>query len=426
MTLLRGDLEPSREHPHVPGPSLWPVGFAVGVVVLLVGIVVSWTITGIGAIIAALFAFLWVRDVARSTGLTEAPEVEPETRAGRPAESPSPPPEPVVVPPDRYSRSVFLELSTLGLGGVIGGLVTVPALGFMIGPAFLKQGEKPRPRPGQRLPGGRVRDRHVHGRPEAGLRLPPHRVRPQQRPARQPAELHDHLQPLRASRLPGAAERRSPAQEAVAVQGRDPDPRPAVGLRLPVPRRPVRHRGQSHRRARRCARSTGTRSRSATGICSSASRSRSPVSTAPGRPRRSTSGRSRSRASTSPGSSRGCTRSSLPTDGPACWPSLGAASHPGADHVSARLARGALGPRRRGPLLPLPERAGRHQLVPDARLGDADRLPRPGGDRRRARDVLQAGPEHRLPVDPAHHERCLGRLARPRHALAGARRSSSS
>ena len=24
------DLEPSREHPHVPGPSLWPVGFALG------------------------------------------------------------------------------------------------------------------------------------------------------------------------------------------------------------------------------------------------------------------------------------------------------------------------------------------------------------------------------------------------------------
>ncbi len=135
-------MEPSREHPHAPAPSLWPVGFAVGVVVLLVGVVVSWTITGVGAIIAALFAFLWVRDVGRGTGLTEAPEVPPETRAGRQVEPPSPPPVPAGVPPDRYSRAVFLELSTLGLGGVIGGLVSVPALGFMIGPAFLKQGEK--------------------------------------------------------------------------------------------------------------------------------------------------------------------------------------------------------------------------------------------------------------------------------------------
>ena len=40
------------------------------------------------------------------------------------------------------SRTVFLEVSTLGLGGVIGGLVTVPVLGFMVGPAFLKQGVK--------------------------------------------------------------------------------------------------------------------------------------------------------------------------------------------------------------------------------------------------------------------------------------------
>jgi Rieske Fe-S protein len=43
---------------------------------------------------------------------------------------------------ERYPRSVFLELSTLGIGGLIGGLVTLPALGFMIGPAFLKQGVK--------------------------------------------------------------------------------------------------------------------------------------------------------------------------------------------------------------------------------------------------------------------------------------------
>ncbi len=41
---------------------------------------------------------------------------------------------------ERYPRNVFLEASTLGLGAVIGGLVTLPVLGFTIGPAFLKQG----------------------------------------------------------------------------------------------------------------------------------------------------------------------------------------------------------------------------------------------------------------------------------------------
>ena len=134
---LENDLEPSREHPHVPGPSLWPAGFAVGVVALLVGLVVNWAIVGIGAVIAVAFGFLWARDVARGRGLTEAPEpVEPERRDGRgPPGEPAPPPE----PPATIGRSAFLELSTLGLGGVIGGLVTLPALGFMLMPAFLKQ-----------------------------------------------------------------------------------------------------------------------------------------------------------------------------------------------------------------------------------------------------------------------------------------------
>ncbi len=104
-----------------------------GVVALLVGLVVNWWISVFGAAIAIVFGFLWVRDVARGHGLTETPEVEPERRDGRaPVKelAPSPP---------TYGRSAFLELSTLGLGGVIGGLVTLPALGFMVMPAFLKQ-----------------------------------------------------------------------------------------------------------------------------------------------------------------------------------------------------------------------------------------------------------------------------------------------
>ena len=43
-------------------------------------------------------------------------------------------------PGERFPRSKFLEASTLGLGAVIGGLVTVPALGFMVVPAFEDQG----------------------------------------------------------------------------------------------------------------------------------------------------------------------------------------------------------------------------------------------------------------------------------------------
>jgi Rieske Fe-S protein len=49
---------------------------------------------------------------------------------------------PLSISEERYPRSKFLEASTLGLGALIGGIVTVPVLGFMVGPPFLKQGEK--------------------------------------------------------------------------------------------------------------------------------------------------------------------------------------------------------------------------------------------------------------------------------------------
>ena len=106
----------------------------------MVGLVVSWSVTGLGAVVALAFAFLWVRDLTSGTALTHTPEIEPESATHAdfgPAElEPSAPEE------DRYGRSKFLEISTLGLGGVIGGIITAPALGFMIAPAFLKQGTK--------------------------------------------------------------------------------------------------------------------------------------------------------------------------------------------------------------------------------------------------------------------------------------------
>ena len=135
--------QPHDEHPHVPGPSLWPVGFAVGIVVLLVGLIISPTIAVVGAIVALAFAFLWVRDLTSGTELVHAPDVPAESATGAnlPATEGA-----AAMPPttsdERYPRSKFLELSTLGLGGVIGGLVTAPAIGFMIAPAFLKQGQK--------------------------------------------------------------------------------------------------------------------------------------------------------------------------------------------------------------------------------------------------------------------------------------------
>ena len=118
--------------PELPRPTLWPVGFAIGVACILVGLVVSWPAVGIGGAIAAIFGFLWVRDLATR----RAPVAATPAAEVAPAHVPAPGGE-------RFPRSKFLEGSTLGLGAVIGGVVTLPAVGFAIIPPFLKQGRKP-------------------------------------------------------------------------------------------------------------------------------------------------------------------------------------------------------------------------------------------------------------------------------------------
>jgi Rieske Fe-S protein len=122
-------MEPHEERPHVPGPSLWPVGFAVGVACILVGLVVSWLAAAVGAVIALVFGFLWIRDV---TG-----DYRGEPRAAAEPEAAPPVVEEQVLA--AYPRNKFLELSTLGLGGLITAIVTVPILGFAVIPAFVDQ-----------------------------------------------------------------------------------------------------------------------------------------------------------------------------------------------------------------------------------------------------------------------------------------------
>ena len=123
---------PGDDRPQLPPPSLWPVGFAVGIVCLLVGLVVSWPVAAVGAALALVFGFLWARDVATGGhGQPVAPldEAAPDTPAmAEPA------------PGERFPRNKFLEGATLGLGAVIGGIVTLPAVGFALLPAFVKQG----------------------------------------------------------------------------------------------------------------------------------------------------------------------------------------------------------------------------------------------------------------------------------------------
>jgi menaquinol-cytochrome c reductase iron-sulfur subunit len=109
------------------------VGFAVGIVCLLVGLIVSWYVAAVGAGLALVFGFLWVRDVATGRH-TEAPSEE-EVAATDGA-----PPEPE--PAERFPRNKFLEASTLGLGAIIGAIVTLPAVAAALVPGFVKQGAK--------------------------------------------------------------------------------------------------------------------------------------------------------------------------------------------------------------------------------------------------------------------------------------------
>jgi menaquinol-cytochrome c reductase iron-sulfur subunit len=139
-------VEPNRDQQHLPGPSLWPIGFAIGVACVLVGLILSWAVAAVGAAIAVVSAALWIRDSAR--GYTTPVEHEPETGPAGGAE-PVPanvggPAMPVMSDEEieRFPRSVFLESATLGLGAVIGVGVTVPAVGFMVAPAFVKQDPK--------------------------------------------------------------------------------------------------------------------------------------------------------------------------------------------------------------------------------------------------------------------------------------------
>jgi len=138
---------PSHDEAHASTPTLWPLGFAIGIVVVLVGLIIDpEKISTVGAVIAIVFGFLWARD-ATAEMRGHAPSVEPERREPEPAAAgegvpPAQAGEPATPPPapgESFPRSKFLEGATLGLGAVIGGVVTVPVAGFAILPSFLNQ-----------------------------------------------------------------------------------------------------------------------------------------------------------------------------------------------------------------------------------------------------------------------------------------------
>jgi Rieske Fe-S protein len=130
--------ESLHEEAHLPPPTLWPIGFAIGIVVVLVGLVIDpLLISSIGAVIAIVFGILWARD-ATAELRGEPVVVEPERRDSVEVDEATAADQQGVAETP-VTRSVFLEGATLGLGAVIGGLIVVPVAGFAALPSFLGQ-----------------------------------------------------------------------------------------------------------------------------------------------------------------------------------------------------------------------------------------------------------------------------------------------
>jgi Rieske Fe-S protein len=119
-----------HSEPHLPSPTIWPFAFAGGIALVLVGLIVNLWVTVIGAVIAVVFGFFWIREVTQEVRGAPA-EVEEERAVDEEGEE-----EPEIA---RYPRSKFLEGATLGFGALIGGVITAPVLGFAVLPAFVGQ-----------------------------------------------------------------------------------------------------------------------------------------------------------------------------------------------------------------------------------------------------------------------------------------------
>ena len=61
----RGSASPLGEEIHIPGPSLQPLLFAVGVTMFLIGVTSGIFLLIAGAVLTLATLFLWIRDARR-------------------------------------------------------------------------------------------------------------------------------------------------------------------------------------------------------------------------------------------------------------------------------------------------------------------------------------------------------------------------
>ena len=109
------------------GPALAPIVFAIGVAVILAGLVVNLEVVApAGVAITVLAAVAWIRGSGRRSRTSAEPKrIEPAAGEA-----------------ERFPRSRLLERATLGLGGLVAAGVALPAIGAAVLPAFTRN--KPR------------------------------------------------------------------------------------------------------------------------------------------------------------------------------------------------------------------------------------------------------------------------------------------
>ena len=109
--------------------TIYPLGFAIGVTVALVGLVVGFVISGVGVAIAVVAGVQWVR----SNRVTPSePDGDDEDDDDEP-----------VAARAEMGRDAFLRRATLALGGLVGAMVALPVAGFAILPSFRRARHAP-------------------------------------------------------------------------------------------------------------------------------------------------------------------------------------------------------------------------------------------------------------------------------------------
>ena len=155
--------------------------------------------------------------------------------------------------PEEYPRSTFLSVATLGLGALIGGLITLPVLGFAVLPSFTNTSRASEVELGpiDDFPEGEFVIATFLEDPEVG------EVTRRTMYIRNNGRNNDDV-PSFTMLYSRCAHLGCPVQpnglivedeqKTIGPQNDPADPRARHRLRLPVSRRPVRHRGQPGRR----------------------------------------------------------------------------------------------------------------------------------------------------------------------------------